>query len=122
VIAPNHLHAVRAYDWGVRRFVGFEYGLSLEQRTGRLWVRRYRLNPFLSLIERRDEAESVHVTRHDQVRPEELVSLPAIGWLQVIHGRNLANTIQGSPVADSDVPALLHSFGLSGPAQLSRVL
>jgi hypothetical protein len=113
-IAGNHLHAVRAYDWGVRRFVGFECGVAFDCRTGQLWVRRYPLNPFLSLIEAREHAESVHVRRHDDVPSDELVSLPSIGWLQVIHGRNLANTPQGSPVPESAVPELLNSFGVRG--------
>jgi hypothetical protein len=114
-IADNHLHAVRAHDWGVRCFVGFEYGLALDHRTGQLWLRRYRFNPFLSLVEPRDGAESVHVKRHDRVRSEELMSLPAIGWLQVIHGRNLANTPQGSPVPAGAGPELLESFGARSP-------
>jgi Putative rhamnosyl transferase len=112
-IAGNYLHAVRAYDWGVRRFVGFEYGLAFDCRTGQLWFRRYRLNPFLSLIEPRDHAESVHVQRHEDVCCDELVSLASIGWLQVIHGGNLANTLQGSPVPGSDVPELLDAFGVA---------
>jgi Putative rhamnosyl transferase len=119
-ITANYLHAVRAYDWGVRRFVGFEYGLSFDCRTGQLGLRRYRLNPFLSLIEPREHAESVHVQRHEHVPSDELISLASIGWLQVIHGTNLANTLQGSPVPESAVPELLDAFGVAdaSPARL----
>jgi hypothetical protein len=113
-IECNHLRAVRAHSHGTRPFVGFEYGLSFNSRTGELRWRSYRLNPFLSLIEPREGAMSVHIKRHDHVRSDELVSLGSIGWLQVSHGGNLGNTLQGWPVPEAEVRSLLEAFGVSG--------
>jgi Putative rhamnosyl transferase len=81
-------------------FISFVYGYVWNQ--GKLYRFKYPSNPFLSLVERMPNSSStslktVFCGHHSQMTS--LGSLRSItdqvGWLQVVHGRNVSNRIRG---------------------------
>lgn len=69
-------------------------------QAGRIYLRPYRSNPFITLIERRQDSplKTVFVGGHDELAhygPMEDVYTGRPMWLQVVHGSNLANEIVG---------------------------
>jgi hypothetical protein len=70
---------------------------------GRVWSARHVSNPFISLVEDAADYSTVYCGNHmelDQQGPVVQISEPA-GWLQVVHGRNLANRVWGTPRPDA---------------------
>ncbi len=64
-------------------------------------------NPFISLVESTADYSTVYCGNHmelGQQGPVVQIAEPA-AWLQVIHGRNLANRVWGTPRQDVDLAA-----------------
>jgi hypothetical protein len=96
--------------------VNFERGWQLDVATGAVSERWYPHSPFLTLIERRVPGRGVRGAMHagHTVMPYNHTThqeLSIVGWLQVIHGGNVANNIVD---AGLDVPSRdLRQFGLA---------
>ena len=79
-------------------FINFQSGLQLTD-TGELFYTLDPSNPFISLIEKRTNElpQCVYLSSHAEVerhgRMRQIKSHPM--WLQMIHGRNLGNGVQG---------------------------
>ena len=79
---------------------------GVQMRDGRFYLRRDPANPFLSLIERRTGARTVWMDQHQRLGqhgPIRQVAMDGPGWLQLVHGGNLANTVRGVRVAAEKV-------------------
>ena len=108
-VAQAQTHA-RAVEYEIINFVE---SFRLIERTGALYCRLW-TNPFITAVERRDEAKTIwgyplpHATDLERV-PEvrDVISSPL--WLQVVHGGNVAAT---------DAWGLCRAW----PAELSRHL
>jgi hypothetical protein len=100
-IAATHLARLREHAaW--RGFVNFRNGYQMSR--GRIYRRWDSSSPFLSFIEEVDPAKpptGVFQVPHQNaasVAPvRQVTGTPA--WLQVVHGSNLANQVQGVPVS-----------------------
>lgn len=73
--------------------------------SGRVYLREHLSNPFISLVEKLDGFRGVLDAQHGQLsergRIRQLTSEPL--WLQVVHGKNLLNSIIGTRVPRSEV-------------------
>lgn len=76
-------------------FLNFSNGFLYDKEQERLYVRKHFSNPFVSLIERTEHARTVWCAPHPEMaklgRVRQLETEPM--WLQVIHGRNVSNSI-----------------------------
>ena len=76
-------------------FLNFTNGFLYDQEQERLYVRKHHSNPFVSLIEKTEQARTVWCAPHPEMarlgRVRQLATEPM--WLQVIHGRNVSNSI-----------------------------
>jgi hypothetical protein len=95
--------------------------------AGRLYLRRYRLNPFLSLIEKVPATGRVstvlrdahpQMSRHAPVRSVR-GGLPA--WVQVVHGGNYANEVVGRRVSGEPFRSVFPTLPL-GRAGVPEIL
>ncbi|WP_169796315.1 glycosyltransferase [Sanguibacter suarezii] len=79
-----------------REFINFTNGLQMAD-DGRLFHRSDPSNAFMTLIERREDAVGVYVDWHDRLATHGPVTQVAVEpmWLQAVHDRNIANTVQG---------------------------
>lgn len=78
-------------------FLNFTNGYIWQE--GRVWSGQHSSNAFISLVERASHYSTVYCGNHmelDQQGPIRQIAAPA-GWLQVVHGRNLANQVWGTP-------------------------
>jgi hypothetical protein len=96
--------------------VNFERGWQLQTETGIVTERWYPHSPFLSLIERagRGSIRGVMHGPHTEVpyaHPTHQ-DLSIVGWLQTVHGDNVANQITDPDLAVRD--ADLSAFGIAG--------
>jgi Putative rhamnosyl transferase len=88
--AQSHARAVD------NEIINFVQGFRLIERTGALYHCRLRANPFITAVERREQAKTIwaylpHATVLERVREvRDIVSSPL--WLQVVHGGNVAAT------------------------------
>jgi hypothetical protein len=90
-------------------FLNFTNGYVWSE--GRVWSARHESNPFISLVEDAADYSTVYCGNHmelDQQGPVVQIPEPA-GWLQVVHGRNLANRVWGTPRPDA---TLGEQFGI----------
>ena len=85
------------YDGKTPRFLNFTYGYVFDRIGNRLYAVRHWGNPFISMIEKFHEIETVYVRNHDElylINPvEQVKSLRA--WMQVVHEMNALNTVYG---------------------------
>lgn len=106
-IARDYIEAVQACFTRQIGFINFPSGLQLTD-TGELFHRVDPSNPFVSLIERRDDSQGVYHIRHDHAlafgKVRQVKSRPM--WLQMIHDRNAGNQANGVRA----YPALLDQF------------
>lgn len=85
-----------------RLFVDLPRGLQVD-RSGAVYAGHIASSPFLSLVERRELGrlpDTVFAVRHPNARtfaPMLVVSAPPM-WLQVIHGANVRNIVNGARV------------------------
>jgi hypothetical protein len=83
-------------------FVNFANGYILSGTKA--YSFRYASNPFISLIERTQDFQSVFcgdhtlLSRRGPIR--QIEEIP--GWLQVVHHRNLRNKVRGTPVTTEE--------------------
>jgi hypothetical protein len=76
--------------------INFVEGLRLVERTGALYHCRLRSNPFITAVEKLEQAKTIwgylpHATILERVREvRDVISDPL--WLQVVHGGNAAAT------------------------------
>ncbi len=116
------------FDDQEQLYVNFARGLQVV-RGGAVYLRDYPSNPFVSLIEKRADrrppltifGSGSHGAVRNQGPLREVIAPPM--WLQVIHGSNLMNDIQGRRIAPA---RFLHLFDMdlgldAHPARL-RVL
>ena len=78
---------------------------------GPVWSARHGSNPFISLVEDATNYSTVYCGNHmelDEQGPVVQIEQPP-GWLQVVHGRNLANRAWGTPEPEVDLGAM---FGI----------
>lgn len=106
-IARDYITAVQDCFDERMGFINFPSGLQLTD-GGELFHRVDVSNPFVSLIERRDEGQGVYHIRHDHAltfgKIRQVKSRPM--WLQMIHDRNLGNQAHGVRAN----PALLEQY------------
>lgn len=92
------------------QFLNFTNGYIWKE--GRLYSARHFSNPFVSLVERAENCSTVYCRNHmelDQVGS--ILQIPdAAAWLQVVHGRNLANDVWGIAEESRD---LHENFGIA---------
>jgi hypothetical protein len=113
-LAPRFMATVRAAFSGQDfLFVNLPFGYQVA--GGRLYMRPYVANPFISLIERvTPSPETVLMVGHHEIMRfpvRQVMTRPA--WFQVVHGRNLANELRGVRVSGR------HAHGLVPAAYLS---
>ena len=74
------------------------YGLCYNEKGNILAKQNYYSNPFISLIESKDNIRTVYSKAHDdyiyQTRVLQIGLKPL--WLQVIHGNNVTNSFKGN--------------------------
>jgi hypothetical protein len=91
-VGQVHSHA-RPVDF---ELINFVEGLRLVERTGTLYHCQLRSNPFITAVEKLEQAKTIwaylpHSTLLERVREvRDVISSPL--WLQVVHGRNAAAT------------------------------
>jgi hypothetical protein len=75
------------------RWLNFDQGLRMDYKG--VYTSHHRSNAFLSRIERVPDVITALTPRHSDIRKTELVEhvRDFRGWLQVVHGRNVANAI-----------------------------
>lgn len=81
--------------------VTFPHGYVWKEPSGKLYLREYLSNPFISLIESAKDFKTVYYIPHQDYVPKyakaglikPIKANP--GWMQVIHGSNLRNRIEG---------------------------
>ncbi|MCI5145632.1 MAG: hypothetical protein D3923_08890 [Candidatus Electrothrix sp. AR3] len=77
--------------------INFTKGYILNHKKNKLYRAKYYSNPFVSLIEKADNFQTVYIEKHDQLHKigsvREIRSNPA--WLQCIHGDNIYNFLFG---------------------------
>jgi len=76
-------------------FLNFTRGFLFDREKERLFVRKHLSNPFVSLVERFENARTEWCAPHTEISklgPVRQVNAEPM-WLQVIHGRNVSNTI-----------------------------
>ena len=76
-------------------FLNFAEGFQFDAHRETLYVRRHLSNPFVSLVEKLKDARTVWCAPHpelSQIGPMRQIGAGPM-WLQVIHGRNVSNTI-----------------------------
>ena len=95
-ISRDYIQAVQDCFDGRMGFINFPSGLQLTD-SGELFHRSDLSNPFVSLIERRDDDLGVYHIRHDHAlafgKIRQVRSRPM--WLQMIHDRNAGNRAGG---------------------------
>ena len=106
-IARDFMASVQQqFDGQEQLFVNFVTGLQVD-RSGAVYRSDQVSSPFLSLIERRTVAppRTVYAPKHARARsagPLRQVFADPM-WLQVVHGSNLSNIVNGARVAPSVV-------------------
>lgn len=122
-MAVDFMAAVqREFGCEERLFVNFPAGLQID-RGGGVYRSRNASSPFLSLIERRVPGrlpDTVYAVPHARARrhaPVRQVPAPPM-WIQVVHGLNLANIVNGGRV-DPQVVSRRFDFDLGYDAQVS---
>ena len=81
--------------------ITFPYGYVWKEPSGKLYLREYLSNPFISLIESAENFKTVYHIPHQDYLPKyaktglikPIKTHPT--WMQVIHGSNLRNRIEG---------------------------
>lgn len=85
--------------------INFTNGVAL--RHGRLYAASDTSNPFTSLVEQSEGAQTIWSAKHRDL--ERLWNLAQVSdascWLQVVHGENVANRIKGARLSDAEVLA-----------------
>jgi GT2 family glycosyltransferase len=111
-LAPHFVAAVQgAFRPRPLEFLNFPLGYQLAE--GRVFLRPYLASSFVTLVEQAGDGpwRTVHFVQHHLVGRYPVRQLPSgPAWLQVVHGRNMANEVRGIPVAGSRAARL---FGLS---------
>lgn len=112
-VSSDFLERVKAEAEGFPdgTIINFKEGIALQ--NGRLYTAADESNPFTSLVEQADKAETIWAAPHTELAMRfplrQVVTEPC--WLQVVHGENVANRIKGKRLADK---AVLARFAL-GP-------
>ncbi len=81
--------------------ITFPYGYVWKEPSGKIYLRKYLSNPFISLIESTDNFQTVYHVPHQEYVPRysKLGLLKSIEtkptWMQVIHGSNVRNRVEG---------------------------
>lgn len=83
------------------QLLNLDLGYSLDQDTGKVYIKKYPSNPFMSLIESTENFLTIFTVPHDNLHIkyanaqlyQSLRTKPA--WIQVIHGGNVSNKIVG---------------------------
>lgn len=107
-LAPHFIARVQsAFRPHRLQFLNFPLGYQLA--GGRVYLRPYLAGSFASLIEQvgAGPVRTVHFTDHHLIGRyplRQIWSPPA--WLQVVHGRNVANEVRGIPVSGRAAAAL----------------
>lgn len=110
-LAPHFVADVqRAFRPRRLEFINLPLGYQLSD--GRLFLRPYVASSFASLVESADNCpvRTVHFIDHHLIgqHPVRQVWSPP-AWLQLVHGRNVANEVRGIPIAGAKAVA---RFGL----------
>lgn len=85
--------------------INFRDGIALSQ--GRLYAATDTSNPFTSLVEQAEGAQTIWAAPHTELASRFAIRqvLDEPSWLQVVHGENVTNRIKGRRLADKDVMA-----------------
>lgn len=88
---------------GVREFINPTRGLIVA--NGRLYRKRHYSSPFISLSEPVTDCRTVWLDQHQWLaRHGHVRQFPMVdAWIQVVHGRNIANQVRGVRVAPARV-------------------
>ena len=82
------------------RFLNFDHGLVYDCKSESLYRRTYLYSPFIAVLEPRGNIRGIYAYNHCAIHliaPVKHLRLPP-HWLQVVHGGNWMNKIQGLPV------------------------
>ncbi len=93
-------------------FLNFTNGYILDAEEGTIWSGQHSSNAFISLVERADNYSTVYCANHMELNlwgPIHQIENP-VGWLQVVHRKNLLNRVWGTPVSGVN---LYEDFGIT---------
>ena len=77
--------------------INFTFGYKLDRSTSKLYLAKHQCNQFISLIEHAQNFSTVYCEQHrwlSKVAPVREVKIAPL-WLEVVHGKNVTNTVYG---------------------------
>lgn len=103
LVAANYIASIRKIGLDHRGFINPRWGYQIVGRS--VLRRRDSSSPFLSysedLIVGRPARTVFSLPHHEAGRRKDLLQIGGTAWLQVIHGGNVANQVEGIPVRKS---------------------
>jgi putative rhamnosyltransferase len=105
-----------------RVFISFRHGYV--HCGGGIYLREYLANPFFSVLEPRTEISTGYLYNHHEIAGQGLVReiCNYRGWMQVVHGNNLANRLPRWPrrVRKSSLKSAFPPTCIDGPDSIIR--